>query len=136
MARRTSLTIVAPPTVEPITLDEVKNWLKQDGGDDDALITDLISAAREHAEKYLRRALITQTWKLTLDLEQCGYANDLPGGLYALPISAIYGGLPDRIDLPYPPLVSVTSVTTYDINNTGTVFDSSNYLVDTAGARI
>ena len=136
MVARSSLTLVTTPSAEPVTLAEVKNWIKQDGNDDDALITALIGAARESAERYLRRALITQTWRLTLDLEQNNYARDLPGGVYDMPITVLYGGLPDVIELPLPPLQSVTSVTTYDLDNTGTVYDASNYFVDTAGSRI
>ena len=136
MARRSSLLLVTPPAVEPLDLATVKSWIKQDGSDDDALITTLIQAAREAAEKFLRRALITQTWRLTLDLEQCSYGNDLPGGVYELPISALYGGLPNIIELPMPPLQSVTSVTTYDTSNAGTVYDPGNYFVDISGERL
>ena len=79
---------------------------------EDDYITDLISAAREYAESVLNRAVGSQVWKLVLD--------DFPDG--------------DYIELPYPPLLSVTSVTY--INSTGvsatmSASESSGYIVDT-----
>lgn len=53
--------VTVKPSTEPITLEEAKNHLKVDVSDDDALITVLITAARESAEQYTNRALITQT---------------------------------------------------------------------------
>jgi len=53
--------IVTPAASEPITLTEAKNFLRVDVSDDDALITALISAAREMCESYTRRILVTTT---------------------------------------------------------------------------
>lgn len=53
--------VTSGPASEPLTASDVKAWLKVSGNDEDAIITLLISAARESAEKYLRMALITQT---------------------------------------------------------------------------
>lgn len=61
------LLLVTPPTVEPITLAQAKTHLRVDVTDDDALITDLIAAARQYAEGICRRAFCTQSWKLVLD---------------------------------------------------------------------
>ncbi|MBN9265961.1 MAG: phage gp6-like head-tail connector protein [Hyphomicrobium sp.] len=109
---RRTVTLVTGPSVEPVTLDELKAWAKIDSADEDALLTSLIAAARDAAEQYLRRALITQTVRLTLDLD--GRGIDLPEGVYDLPVSAIYGGLPTVVELPRPPVSSVTSVVTYE----------------------
>jgi len=56
-----SYKVTAGPASEPLTASDVKAWLKVSGNDEDAIITLLISAARESAEKYLRMALISQT---------------------------------------------------------------------------
>lgn len=64
-----SLTLITPPTVEPVTLAEAKLHLRVETGvtDDDDLITALIVAAREAAEHITGRALITQTLERVLD---------------------------------------------------------------------
>lgn len=79
---------------------------------EDDYITDLITAAREYAEGVLNKAIGSQKWKLILD--------DFPAN--------------DYIELPYPPLQSVSSVTY--INSTGvsatmSASESSGYIVDT-----
>lgn len=53
---------VSPPAVEPVSLAEVKAQMRVDGDDEDALITDLISVARERLEQETRRAFIKQRW--------------------------------------------------------------------------
>lgn len=58
------LSRVVAPASEPVTLEEAKRYLRVDTEDDDELITDMIVAARMHAESWLRRSLITQSWLL------------------------------------------------------------------------
>jgi uncharacterized phiE125 gp8 family phage protein len=60
-------TLLTGPINEPLTLAEVKAFLRVDHDDDDDLITSLMIAARIHVEAETRRALITQTWRLTFD---------------------------------------------------------------------
>jgi uncharacterized phiE125 gp8 family phage protein len=76
------------PAIEPITLAEAKQFLRVDNSADDALITLMITAAREAAERYLGLSFITQSWKLTL---------------------AEY--LPETVPLRFGPVQSITSVT-------------------------
>ena len=59
-------TLIAGPGEEPVTLAEAKAFCRIDASDDDALVTALIAAARLHVEGLTGRALITQTWRLTL----------------------------------------------------------------------
>ena len=110
---RHTLTLVTGPTTEPITEEEAKSWAKIDTDDDDALVSALIAAVRSSAEQYLRRSLITQTWMLTLDLQQSMMNDTLPEGSWNLPISVLYGGLTREIELPKGPVQSITSVTSY-----------------------
>jgi len=80
---------------------------------EDSYISDLISAAREYAEEFLTRAIGEQKWKLVLD----GFPSD------------------DYIDLPFAPLVSVSSVTYIDAAGTSATMSASysnGYIVDTA----
>jgi uncharacterized phiE125 gp8 family phage protein len=58
------LTLITPPTSEPITLAEAKLFLRVDGNTEDALISSLIIAARQKAEAWLRRSLLSQVWKI------------------------------------------------------------------------
>lgn len=62
-----SLTPIAGPAVEPVSLATAKLHCKIDGTEFDTLVPAWISAARRRAEHELGRALITQTWLLTLD---------------------------------------------------------------------
>lgn len=56
-----SLKAITAPAIEPVTRDEVKQWLRISWTDDDLLLDYLISAAREWLESRTSRALITQT---------------------------------------------------------------------------
>jgi uncharacterized phiE125 gp8 family phage protein len=66
-----SLSLITPPEFEPITFDEAKAHCRVDVDDDDALITGLIVAARQHVENVTGRQLITATWALKLDCWPC-----------------------------------------------------------------
>jgi len=59
--------LLVPPAAEPCTLAEAKNFLRVEHDDDDAVIASLIASARGQVEALTRRALLTQTWRLTLD---------------------------------------------------------------------
>ena len=48
-------------STEPVTLAEVKNYLRITNSEDDALITSQISAAREIAESYLSRDILPRS---------------------------------------------------------------------------
>ena len=50
-----------------MSLTEAKLHLRVEVTDDDALITALISAARQYAETLTQRQFVTATWKLVLD---------------------------------------------------------------------
>ena len=79
---------------------------------EDALLTSIITAAREQVEDVTGRALITQTWDCYLDA--------WPGG--------------DRITLPFGNLQSVTSVSWKDTDGAeATLTATTDYLVETNG---
>jgi len=109
-----AITVITEPATEPIDLTDLKNDIKVDSDltADDSLIDALITAARRWAEGFLGRALITQTIELTLD--------KWPDG--------------DRIEVPRPPLQTVSSVKYYDQDDTEATLSSANYLVDTASS--
>ena len=89
---------------EPITLAEAKLYLRVDGTSEDSLIADLITAVREHAEEYLKRSIVAQTWQLTLD----DYA-------------------PKRVYLPKGPVSAVNSVNIIDNRGNSEAVNSEMY---------
>lgn len=128
------------PAIEPLALSDAKQYLRVDITDDDNLITGLITSARRAVETRLRQALITQTWVLYLD------SFPSAGGYYNRAIREIWpslGGLPSGlgfypglipnstgvIDIPRPPLQSITSVQYYDFSNTLQTVDPTLYNV-------
>jgi len=107
----TSLRIITPPDVQPLTLVETKEHLRVDITDEDTLIGLYIEAATSFIEKFLGRALVTQTWEMAID---------------QFPTDG-----KKTIAIPLPPLQSVVSIK-YD--NTGMVEQTlppSSYLIDT-----
>lgn len=126
------LDLVTAPSIEPVTLTEAKDFLRVTGTDDDDLITSLIVAARTNAESYTRRAFITQTWKLLRDewpFDKTGSSKGDPwwDGVRQLPISEIRGQ--EAVIMPLAPLQSITSVITYDDDDSSNTFATSNYQV-------
>ena len=122
-----ALTLITPPTVEPLTLAETKLHLRVDYTADDALITSLIIAARQAAETKTGRALLPQTWKLSLNAfpYSCNlrYRGDV-----ALQPSA------ERIKLPRPPFVSLSSITYVDLAGVQQTLGGAAYTVGQLGA--
>ena len=58
------LKLITPPAVEPITATEAKLHARIDISDDNSLVGDLITTAREYCEGVNGHAFITQTWEL------------------------------------------------------------------------
>ena len=65
-----ALKLVTAPAAEPVTLAEIKEHLRVDSDLEDALISALITAARQWAETYQGRAYITQTWNFLVGSEE------------------------------------------------------------------
>lgn len=99
------LKLVTPPKSEPLTLQEVKEYLRVDGMDLDETIYGLIIAAREYCETFQNRVFVTQTWELSLD--------DFPH----MPLK-----------LPNAPLQSVSSITITSVD--GAVTNFTDFVVD------
>lgn len=119
------LTLVTPPAEEPVSLAELKDWLRQEGSGDNPLIAALGVAARRACEQLLGRQLVTATWRLTLP----GFP--WPGGWAHLAAPLIHPD-PHTIRLPKAPLQSVTSVQYYDMANALQALASTVYDVDAA----
>ncbi|MBE0615147.1 MAG: hypothetical protein IH604_15855 [Burkholderiales bacterium] len=112
-----SLERVSEPDIEPVTLVEMKRHLRCQEGvevqDDD--ITGLIVAAREWVENYTGRALIDQTWCLT--------------------VGDIGEGAVQRILLRRSPVIALTKVSSVDAAGVETELTLTDYAVREAGSK-
>lgn len=93
----------------PVSLADMKLHLRieSDVTDDDTLISTLLGAATEYCEDFQRRSFITQTRTEYYDAFPCGFL------------------------VPYPPLISVTSITYVDTAGDTQTLASDQYRVDT-----
>jgi uncharacterized phiE125 gp8 family phage protein len=103
-----SQVLVTPPTVEPVGELELAAHVRE---------LDLV-------EQYCRRALLEQTWQLTLDRFPCASAGS---------VAASYGPGPSSfLRIPRAPLRSVTFLKYLDSSGALTTWANTNYTVDTA----
>lgn len=62
--------VIKPPAAEPVTVEELKEYLHVDCDNEDALLSQLISAARKTAEEYQHKAYMTQTLEVATGWEK------------------------------------------------------------------
>ena len=105
----TSLRVITPPAVEPVSLETAKSFLRVDVTDEDALIAGLAKGARATGEGLARRAFVTQTLEMIID--------DWPPKFI--------------LGLMRPPLQSVVSVKYYDEANVEATW--TDYTVNARG---
>ena len=98
------------PTAEPLSLAEAKQHLRLEGyADEDTAVAGHIAAATADVETFTTRQIVTATWALTLDY------------------------FPYEIELPHPPLQSVSSITYVDMDGDTQTVDSDDYTVIKTG---
>lgn len=86
-----SIVRIVAPVREPVSVEEAKRHLRVDDAAEDLTIAAQIVAAREYAEAYTGRQLVTARFRARFD--------EVPTG-----------GRPGVVALPFPPLVSVEAV--------------------------
>lgn len=107
--RYRSLSRTAPPTVTPVTLEEVRAHVRVEEDDNEiAYLGSLVAAATGYIEDRRGEALLDQQWTMTLD---------------AFPWSN------GPICLPRPPLRSVTAITYVDTQGATQTLSPSLYRV-------
>lgn len=110
------LTLVTAPVPlrGPVTVEELKDWARIDGSDEDNVLSDFLTAATRAAEQYTHRAFLTQTWDFTYDY------------------------FPVQMKIPLGQLQSVTSISYVDTDGNSQTVTSTIYRVDsnTEPARI
>jgi uncharacterized phiE125 gp8 family phage protein len=99
---------ITEPALEPVTVSEARAWLKLDHASEDALIAELIRAARMEVESQTARSLITQHWRMTFDR----WPNR------------------DLIHLPRGPVTALLSVTVYGADGVPQVLQPDDYTLD------
>jgi len=104
---RYSLQQSVGPSVEPVSLTELKAHLHVDHTDDDIALTALIKLGRQAVERDTGRSLVTQTWVLRLDEWPARY-----------------------IELHHPPVQSVSSITYVYTAGVTQTWSSAEYVVD------
>lgn len=108
-----ALTRTTEPTVEPVTLAELKEHGRILHSYEDTYLEGLLIVARAWCEKYLGQSFVTQAWQQKLDQWPC-YTNTNRFG---------------EIQLAYGPLQAVSAVQYYDSNNTLATMPSTDYTV-------
>jgi len=78
-----NMILLTGPSVEPVLLSEVREFLKVDGNVEDGLLARLIMAARQACENFTGRKLIHQQWQVDFNDWQGTY----PYGHLSLPLS-------------------------------------------------
>lgn len=122
------LTITTEPTQEPVTLQEVKEYLRIEDSTDERLLRPFIETARRFAEEHMGRTLMSTTYTMFVDAYD-EMADPLWEGVKTGPYLNYYK---NYINLARPPVASVTSVSTFDDEDNETTFTSTKYYVDNA----
>lgn len=102
------LTLITAPASDPVSISEMKAHLRIDHSDEDATLAGYLRTATGRLDGQsglLGRALVSQTWRLTLE---------------AFPI---------EITLPLPPCQSVTSIEYLDLAGDEQTLSTSGYRV-------
>lgn len=140
MTTYSNLQEVAPPAVEPITLELAKQHLRVDNSGDDALIPYYISAARQWAEDYLGWVLAKRQFQWTvMQQPPTGawpyVALPFPVAIYPLwyPWPAVQQ---QWLDLPRGPLISVDEISVGTWGQPDVTLDATTYDVDAGTGRI
>lgn len=123
--------VTSEPSIEPVTLAQVKEHLRITASNEDDLITEYIIAARQLAEDVTGRKFITQTLTGYLDnlgtgLVQGNWWSGTRTGTY---FSHIMNNKA-FMELDWTPCSSITSIYTIDDDATETLYASTNYYLE------
>lgn len=136
---RKSVYVTASDDSPAISTADMKTFLRVDTDADDAVIAAYISTATEAVKQYLRLAVLTETFVFKADGFSVAGADDrllsLGPGVHTASVPYILGG-GETLDVPFPPLQSVTSVVTYDRGNNASTYSDTKYQVDLQSGRI
>ena len=140
MPASSTLYVVTPPAVEPISLAVAKQHLRMDQDYDDLLIGGMLSAARLWAEDYLGRCLVTQ--QLLWVVSERPYAGAYPFISLPFPVTVYPLWYPwpelqhQPMELPRAPVQSVDTVSYGVWGEDDTDLDPSDWQADIPMGRL
>lgn len=133
-----ALTLITPPAVEPVSISELKEFLRVDQFDtsqDNVLLT-LGMAARNWCETFTARRFVQQTWRLYMDFFPGFVDTKVVGSKVSSPFvsgaNAILVGIRYAVLLPYPPCQSIVSFAYQNANGSVTNLTTDEYVQDFA----
>ena len=136
---RKSVYVTASDDSPAVSLADMKAFLRVDGTADDTQITAYIETATEAVKQYLRRAVLTETFIFKADGFTEPGGDDrilaLGPGVHTASRPYLLGG-GETLDIPFPPVQSVTSIVTYDRGNNASTYSDTRYQVDLQSGRI
>lgn len=101
--------LIQPPALEPVSLAEARQWLRDDGFEEDQLIQTLIVSARMTIEAYTRRFLVEQKWRLSLDHWPVTVSTE------------------NKMDIPFTPCRAIERIRIYENANTSRLLDAASF---------
>lgn len=96
-------TLYTAPTIEPVSVSELRDHLRLDDHTESGMLSGFITAARTHLENIAWRAFISQTWDVYFDAFEA------------------------KMVVPRPPLSSITSITYVDTAGSTQTLSTSIY---------
>lgn len=127
------LSLVTPPGLDPISLEEAKAHCRVSSDTEDGLLAGYVLAARHYAENWTRRAFLTQSWALTLDHgwpahHDLDHHSHRRYGYHGIGHFSSHHWH-SRIVLSRPPLQAVDSITYVDTDGIIQILGTDQYLV-------
>lgn len=119
--------LIVEPAIEPVTADELRDWLRGPPDPDDVLMS-LITAARQYFEAETNRALITQTMVAVLD--QWPFEHQEHEWWDGVREGAFSSGTQMPIKLMRSPLIEIEKIEIFDDQNVATVLSPDTYYIN------
>jgi hypothetical protein len=127
------LKLKTPPTQDPVSVAEAKDYLRVDGNLEDTRIETMIKAATSRLEFYTDQKFISQVWIQYMDGFPMASKDEWWDGVKELAISELYGPQP-WIELLTGPVRQIVAFNTYADDGVAQLFPSTSYIVDTSGS--
>ncbi len=126
MIRRVT-SVIDETAEEPIDFEDMNSWLRKTLTEDETtLVENLIKMCRDLFERTTGRTMILKTHTLYLDT--------IPGGVLPWWPGVVDGArtaeMGRSIDLDLPPAIEISSVSTFDVDNSEITWDADNYYLD------